>query len=419
MKFFTSILFTGLTLGLSAQTSWTEIPTNTDKDLTTISFGSSSVGYIGGSDSLLLKTTDGGASWNGLTFTGVQFFPNGTDIVKLDFVSENVGFMTIGPYSGTYKTVDGGETWTPVEIPGNMCYNAALFFWDENNGFIGGSGCFQGELIGQYSDGVVELATINTPSWIDLVVDIDFLDSEYGLAVSANRFLKTTTGGATWDTIPMIYDYDLTSVEIINDTLAYAGFKQVNSAGYGLLRTLDAGETWTGTPELATFFYPDYHDVHQTADGSIFTAGRFLSGQGENDFSGIIFEELGGWWYTAYADHPLNAMDSYGDSTLFAVGDSGLVITNLDASLGIFEREKDENLLTVYPNPTADELRIEIDGESSQTPTSVKIWNLNGQLIRHEKVVGSKIDLSGIDHGTYVVEVILGDRVLRKRVVKI
>jgi photosystem II stability/assembly factor-like uncharacterized protein len=115
--------------------TWNQISSGTQKKLNTIDFPSSSVGYIGGNDSLLLKTTDGGVTWQKLNFSGITFLPGGEHIINMQFVNDTVGFITVGPYSGSYKTVNGGLTWTALPLPGNMCYNQGLFFSDENNGF--------------------------------------------------------------------------------------------------------------------------------------------------------------------------------------------------------------------------------------------------------------------------------------------
>ena len=65
--------------------------------------------------------------------------PGGEHIINLQFISENVGYATVGPYTGTFKTVNGGLTWTPM--PDFVtCYNQGLFFFDELNGVVGGSG---------------------------------------------------------------------------------------------------------------------------------------------------------------------------------------------------------------------------------------------------------------------------------------
>ncbi len=412
---FTFILLALSTLGIS-QNTWTEIPTNTNKKLRTISFGSSEVGYVGGNDSLLLKTVDGGITWTELPYTGVEFFPGGRNIVKLNFVTEDVGFMAVGPYSGTYKTTDGGMSWTLVTNPGNMCYNQGLYFWDEQTGFIGGSGCFEAELIASYADGETELAEINPQSFTDgLVVDIDFLDENYGLAASTDGdILKTIDGGLSWTRITVADDHELTSVEIINDTLAYAGFIDHLSGGFGPLVSHDAGESWMGIVELATFFYPDYNDFYDSELGSIYIAAK-----PESPGIGLLFEhndEVGWGWYEVA--HPLNGISGYNENIVFAVGDSGLVVTNLEVSLGIESNSPSSDGLKTYSNPVRDELSFTLDADNPGTPVQLEVLDLRGRLILHESTLSRTMDVRALSPGIYVVKVYSNGTVYTSRVVK-
>lgn len=413
MKLLTTSLMLMISLSSFAQfTTWYEIPTNTNKQLNTISFGSPSVGYIGGNDSLLLKTTDGGLTWSEVATSGVNFSPFGDDIVNLKFVNETTGYMT-SQFSGVFKTTDGGSNWS--QVTANMCNTHGLFFWDEQNGFIGGSGCFGGELIDIYTDGNIDPATINSPTFdaANIVVDIDFLDADFGLAVSISRFLRTTDGGQTWDTIPSGTTDVLTSIEIVNDTLAYAGYVDEQSAGYGLLVTHDGGLTWTSETQMATFAYPDYNDVGESANGYLYTVGKTDFGAG-----GMIFDNNGeGWWFYN-ASQPLNALDTYGDNTMFAVGDSGLVVTNLNPVLSVFETTSDENPLTVYPNPADEVLYFDLGDEHTGMPSKVTIWNLRGQLVLEESRSHSSVNVSSLSAGSYILEVGLNDRKFSRPFVK-
>ncbi|MFZ6052045.1 T9SS type A sorting domain-containing protein [Halocola ammonii] len=411
------LLITTLSLIISiysiAQDPWIEIPTNTTKQLNTISFGSSSVGYIGGNDSLLLKTTDGGQTWSEINFSGVDLSISSSSITNLQFIDEQVGFMITGPNNGFYKTEDGGLTWSQQTFAGNMCFSQGLFFWNENNGIVGGSGCFQGEHIEVYNGGEFTVANISTPSWLaeDLVIDIDFFDQNFGLAVSPSRFLRTSDGGQNWDTIPSITTNQLTSIEVVNDTLAYAGYIDDQSSGFGLLVTHDGGLTWGTVSQMATFAYPDYNDVHETSNG-------YLIAVGKTDFGnqGMIFDNSGeGWWFE-YTDQSLNAIDSYGDSTVFAVGDSGLVVTNADFGINVNEIQFEELQLTVYPNPASITLTIEFE---STEKGKYELIDLTGRTISSGRVKNESetIELSELPNGTYILRVKAGERLSTQKVI--
>lgn len=403
--------------GARAQTTWYEIPTNTTKKLNTIQFPSSNIGYIGGNDSLLLKTTDGGETWNVLPYTGVTFYPGGEHIINLKFVSETAGYMAVGPYSGTYKTTDGGSTWTPVMTSGNLCFNEGLFFFDEQNGFIGGSGCFQGELIDKMTSGTLSAATINTSTngSDNRVVDIDFYDTSFGLAVSRSGYLlRTTDGGSNWDTIPsgLATGVPLTSVVIINDTLAYAGYDDLGS-GFGLLKTTDAGLTWSMDLESSTFYYPAFLSLHESGDGSIYSGAQPSFGD-----NGLIFE----WtattaWYFYEVDQPIHAMHSYSDSVVFGVGDSGYAVVNQPlGALGMEKNTGSDFAFEVYPNPSSDQILIRT--KTALSNAQVTITSMSGARMMQEFLNGSPISVEHLPAGVYIIQVSDGQRFATTRFIR-
>lgn len=395
--------------------NWHEVPTNTDHKLNTISFGSDMVGYIGGNDSLLLKTTDGGATWTEVNHSGLTFFGGGEHILNVKFVSEDVGYLTVGPYGGTYKTVDGGLNWTAVTFAGNMCFNQGLFVFSEGEGFVGGSGCFQGEHIEKMSGDVMSTVTLNTPSWdaMNLVLDIDFYDNTFGLAVSKERYLRTMDGGATWDTIPIGFaDCELTSVEIFNDSSAYVGYRDLSS-NFGLLLTTDHGQTWTQDIDVATFYYPDYNDVGEANNGYLFSCGGV---DGMNP-TGLIFENKGSWWNYYPVDHMLNGFDSYGDSTVFMVGDSGYVVTNVNPQTLSVDDEEEIYNLELYPNPTTDELNLLLPFEL-QHNANISILDLNGRIVKQVDAITTSISVAELGVGVYVLTIQQGDQMLQRKFIK-
>ena len=409
-----------LTLGTTAQSTWQEIATPTDKKLNAIDFPSPTIGYIGGEDSLLLKTTDGGLTWEEVDFSGITFLPSGYDFLELDFVTEEIGFATVGPYTGTYKTEDGGLTWTQLNTSGSLCYNHGLYFKNEFYGFVGGAGCFQGENMDKFVSGTSSPVTINTPAWDnDMIVDIDFNLNSFslqGLAVSSGgRVLKTIDAGDTWDTIPsgLGSEVPLTSVTIVNDTLAYAGYDNGGNS-MGLLITTDAGLTWATDLNSATFHYPVFHDVYTTPFDQVFSGGTSTT-----TGNGVIFEsDDSGIWFVQDVDQPIYSMTSYSDTVVWGVGDSGYVVTNtLLGQLSVDEVKVDEKI-NLYPNPVESHFTVQLPSDIQGTSFEIEVYSLDGKRVKTISNNAKNISVSNLKGGTYIVKLITEKMIWTSKLVK-
>ncbi|MCF6170074.1 MAG: T9SS type A sorting domain-containing protein [Bacteroidales bacterium] len=73
----------------------------------------------------------------------------------------------------------------------------------------------------------------------------------------------------------------------------------------------------------------------------------------------------------------------------------------------------EENPLSIYPNPATNTLNITAkDGQAIQ---EVSIYNLTGQLVFRGEMKNNSIDISQLQSGMYVVEVDLGQRKIREK----
>lgn len=405
----------------SAQ-NWFQINSGTQKKINTICFTSSTNGYLGGNDSLLMKTNDGGATWTNVNYTGVTFYPNGAHILNLQFLNDNVGFMTVGPYSGSYGTTNGGVTWSLIPLPGNQCYNKGLFFFDENNGFIGGSGCFQGELISAVTSanwltGTWNLNTLNAPTSFpdNYITDIHFHNPQYGLAASRSGYIyRTGNGGLSWDSVATTLPLnEITSVLIINDTLAYAGY-QTTASGFGLYISTDAGLSWSFDGNSATFYYPDFFTLHQSNDGTIYTGG--ISAQAQ----GLIFsyQDNFGMWNFDPVDQAIYDIASYNDSIVFAVGDSGYIVVNHPQGItGNVTVNTSTTTCSIFPNPASTIINIAgITGKQDNTGR-LTFYNAMGQMVKSTAQISTSYDVTDLSPGIYFVELIFNGQQIQKKLI--
>lgn len=402
---FTSILlFLWVQFGFG-QTTWYEVQTGVNNRLNCIDFPTQSVGYIGGNDTLLLKTVDGGMTWNQVYPLGLNVFGGGEHVLDLQFFNDSTGYMVVGPYGSTYKTIDGGQNWSPISLSGNLCFQEALYFFNEDEGFIGGSGCFEGELIDLYDGISLNQATMNDNGLGsgEAIVDFDFRNSNYGLAASSGgRIYRTIDGGQNWDSIPagLPAGVPVTSVKIIDDTLAYAGYNDLG-AGFGMLMSTDAGLTWAMDINSATFYYPAFYDIIETNLGHIYVGC-------ETSFAplGVIFENKGTFWNYFSVDQPIYAMTSYADSVVWGVGDSGYVVVNVPpAMLSVNEINNTDLEISVYPNPCFDEISV----KSSEKAEKGYVYNMSGQKILELDLNSEKIDVSSLNQGVYFLSLQFSD----------
>lgn len=117
--------------------SWTTQATNVGS-VKAIYFSDVLHGWIVGRNALLMKTVDGGANWTTLTNTNQNQAAQFRSVYALN---ANVCYFgsSVSGTSGEYilKTTNGGNSWTPIQVP--FQYSAFnVVFWDENNGWVSG-----------------------------------------------------------------------------------------------------------------------------------------------------------------------------------------------------------------------------------------------------------------------------------------
>jgi hypothetical protein len=76
----------------------------------------------------------------------------------------------------------------------------------------------------------------------------------------------------------------------------------------------------------------------------------------------------------------------------------------------------DENMIldeiTLYPNPATNALTIQTDNKPI---TEIKIFNLTGQLVIRQRIVGNPVDVSNLRDGIYVIECLVDDKWYRQK----
>ncbi|MEO8208945.1 MAG: T9SS type A sorting domain-containing protein [bacterium] len=241
--------------------SWNLLISNSSFLFRCIGFSDSLNGYAGlytlpsGSTAPLLKTTNGGLNW-----FGVQNIPApipagicGISIVN-NLVMYGVGKID-GPAS-VIKTTDGGTSWQSFNMTGLASRLVDCYFFSKDSGFVvGGIGSINtsSDVILFTSNGGAnwqpKYTSFQMPGLFESCWKINFIN-RMNAVVSLNRisdslsFLKTSNGGVTWqrNAYRISTSYFTQGIGFINETTGWLGGEDHT------YETTDAGQTWNLNP---------------------------------------------------------------------------------------------------------------------------------------------------------------------------
>ncbi len=184
------------------------------------------------SSSYLLKTSDGGKSWDTINFTGGER----TRIAKVFFNKNGLG-LAVGEAGALFTLQDDKQTWKKSPPPVRYLMLDGVFT-DESRGAIVGAG---GSIIFTEDKG----STWN-PATIAGKVDtklnsLFFVNQKTGWTVGTNgKILQTINGGKFWREQNSTVDSNLTDIFFNNTAEGWT----IGDEGT-ILHTMTAGNVWT------------------------------------------------------------------------------------------------------------------------------------------------------------------------------
>ncbi len=111
--------------------AWQSVAIDTTEALMDLTCDSLGRIWVVGGFSTILSSEDGGASW------GEDSFGDDVQLTSVQFLDDSVGYIA-GEFGMVLKTIDGGQTWEPVEVlPGDF-YPQAAHFMDTERGWVVG-----------------------------------------------------------------------------------------------------------------------------------------------------------------------------------------------------------------------------------------------------------------------------------------
>jgi photosystem II stability/assembly factor-like uncharacterized protein len=271
--------------------AWTAQSSGVTARLRGVSAVSDLVAWASGSGGTIIRTADGGATWQALTVP---------DVAKLDFrdvdaISADVAYVLSigsGESSRIYKTSDAGRTWTLqfTNTDPNAFFDA-MAFWDADRGLA-------------------------------------FSDSVDGALV----ILRTDDGGRTWTRVPGgglppalenegAYAASGTNVAVFGRDHAWIGTSRSR-----VLRSTDGGRTWAAavTPLAAGSSAGIFSIAFRDAEHGIVVGGDYRK-EAEAVDNAAVTSDGGRTWTMAKGLSGFRSVVSYvpGTSTALAVGPQG------------------------------------------------------------------------------------------------
>lgn len=399
-----TLLFTLLIApAMHAQTfSWTQQTSGTTANLHDVFFTSPDTGYVTGDTTLLLRTTNGGLTWNQLPAAP----HNGSRSQAIWMFNNSTGMLTPDYLGSTpLRTTNGGQNWsgTPSQA-GNPCFPDGFFFASPAEGFIYGTGCFGGCYMARWNgSGWATEQMIYygvTPSSTTIGIKgmaKDPVNNVYVAVGDYGKIFRSTNGFQTYDTVAFNDTVNFTAIDYWgNNTFVASANNPYNS----IFISTDGGLTFASDPNFAlTFFYPGFYDVDMVANGFGVAGGVAQTGG-----TGFLQwrDATSGWMGGGYQPVPyaINAVFVIDSANAFAVGDSGQIY-RWGLSTGIGTNEYSTATLAIYPNVLAagESLTLQLPGTDAW---QLEIFDAAGQRVCSKSNVSGKtvLPVSVFAHAT-------------------
>ncbi|MBN1396799.1 MAG: hypothetical protein JXA06_02095 [Bacteroidetes bacterium] len=240
--------------------SWNNQESGTTSSLKCVYFANAQKGWIGGGNNSIGMTTNGGATWSWQQPDG----ESRRTFMSMSFPNENTGWI-VDNYGGILHTKDGGMTWI-AQISGTTWAITSVQFLDTQEGWAVATN----RVVLHTTDGGNNWTTkiLDTLNYGSTVIfdDIFFYNrsrgwiatiSLAGTIKSLAPIVYTSDTGKTWICRPSQVEW-IESLQFVTENLGWA------VCSNGILHTIDGGITWNNQFEVSSGLLVDLYFVNQS-----------------------------------------------------------------------------------------------------------------------------------------------------------
>jgi PKD repeat protein len=321
--------------------------------------------YVGAPSGGCWKSTDGGQTWAVLTD---QLQALGVSAIAIDYTNSNVIYLGTGDddggdtYSiGVLKSVDGGQSWNALSLGnaslfGTRIYRILIHPTDNNTVFVASS-------LGLYksSDAGNNWVRLRTGRWRDLELKPGDPQTIY---LSNTTFSMSTDGGSTWTTtntgLPRSSDINRAEIAVSPDdpnVVYFLAGDAFYSSFYGLYRSTNSGTSFTLQANSPNVFAYDATGADTTSGQSWYDMALCVAPDDANEVyvgginvwsstdGGVTFDLKSHWYYppgVAYTHADIHVLEKFGnrlycgsDGGIFKSTDDGTTFADLSDGLSI------------------------------------------------------------------------------------
>jgi photosystem II stability/assembly factor-like uncharacterized protein len=270
-------------------------------------FTDARTGYAVGFRGTILKTTDGGQSWQDQStgnprdhFYAVHF-PNAT-------TGHAVGYLATA-----FATTDAGAKWVPRSFGQKTATLHSVHFVDTQTGYATGENCW----IYKTTDGGSKWVPTARMLSDQIFYSVHFSGPDIGyVAGELGMIFKTTDNGAKWTRQTSGTDNNLYSIRFVDADTGYA----VGDRG-SILKTTDGGAKWVSQASGTTSCLSSVYFLDRTTGCAAGEAGTILK---TSDGGTSWVKQASGTGKHLYSIHFPDAKTGY------AVGESGTILKTKD-----------------------------------------------------------------------------------------